>query len=176
MLSYLMSITVESHIEGLEALQSKLQTIGVDMQKKGGRAALRAAARVVRNKAIDGAQTIDDADSRESIAKNIVERWNGRVNKQSGGDDLAFRVGVLGGARDYSKQGEIKTGKNAKGNPGGDTFHWRFVEFGTEKMAAHPFMRPALESSGGDVVDTFVKEYDKALDRALRRAAKKVSK
>lgn len=27
-----------------------------------------------------------------------------------------------------------------------DPFYWRFVEFGTSKMAARPFMRPAFES------------------------------
>jgi len=170
------SDSVGFKISGLEDVLSKLESIGVDVQKKGGRAALRAAARVIRDKAIEGAQSIDDAESRENIAKNIVERWNGRVNKQSGGADLGFRVGVLGGARDYSKQGEIKTGKNAKGNPGGDTFHWRFVEFGTEDTPAKPFMRPALESSQQKVVDTFIREYDKALDRAIKRAQKKAAR
>lgn len=167
-----MSITVESDISGLEALQGKLQSVAFDVQKKGGRSALRSAARVIRDKAIQGAQSIDDAMTPESIAKNIVERWNGRLNKQSGGDDLGFRVGVLGGARDYSRYGEIKTGKKSKGNPGGDTFYWRFVEFGTEKVAARPFMRPAMESAMGQVVDTFVAEYDKALTRAIKRAGK----
>lgn len=166
---------VESNIVGLEDLLAKLQSIGVDMQKKGGRAALRAAARVVRNKAIANAQGIDDPTTRDNISKNIVERWNGRVNKRSGGADLSFRVGVLGGARDYSKQGEIKTGKSAKLNPGGDTWHWRFVEFGTEKVAAKPFMRPALEESQAEAVAAFVKAYDAALDRAIRRAQTRAS-
>lgn len=39
-------------------------------------------------------------------------------------------------------------------------------------MQAKPFMRPALEQSQGQVVDTFVKEYSKALDRALAKAKK----
>ena len=28
-----------------------------------------------------------------------------------------------------------------------DPFYWRFVEFGTSKMPAKPFMRPAFEQS-----------------------------
>lgn len=165
-----MADAIESKITGLEDVLSKLQSVSVDMQKKGGRAALRAAARVVRDKAIAGAQAIDDPESREEISKNIVERWNGRINKQSGGDDLGFRVGVMGGATAFKK------GSKAASNPGGDTRHWRHVEFGTEDTPARPFMRPALEQSQGEVVSTFVREYDKYLDRAIKRAAKKAGK
>ena len=159
-----MSDVVEFKIEGLEALQAKLQAVSVDMQKKGGRFALRKAAQVIRDKAIQNASAIDDPATRESISKNITERWNGRLNKKSGGADMGFRIGVLGGAKD--------TGKEDSKNPGGTTFHWRFIEFGTAKMQAKPFMRPALEQSQGQVVDTFVNEYSKALDRALRKAQK----
>ena len=159
-----MADVVEFKIEGLEALQLKLQAVSVDMQKKGGRFALRKAAQVIRDKAIQNASAIDDPESRESISKNITERWNGRLNKKSGGNDLGFRVGVLGGAKD--------PGKEDSKNPGGTTFHWRFIEFGTAKMAAKPFMRPALEQSQGQVVDTFVAQYSKALDRALAKAKK----
>lgn len=151
-------------IEGLDALQAKLQAVSVDMQKKGGRFALRKAAQVIRDKARSNAAGIDDPASAEMISKNITERWNGRLNKKSGGNDIGFRVGVLGGAKD--------TGEKDSKNPGGKTFHWRFIEFGTAKMAAHPFMRPALEESQGLVVDTFVSAYSKALDRALAKAKK----
>ena len=155
---------ISFEIKGLDALQAKLQAVSFDMQKKGGRFALRKAAQVIRDKAISNAASIDDPESRESISKNITERWNGRLNKKSGGNDMGFRIGVLGGAKD--------TGKEDSKNPGGTTFHWRFIEFGTAKMAAKPFMRPALEQSQAQVVDTFVNEYSKALDRALRKAQK----
>ena len=164
---------IDFRIEGLEALQSKLQSVAYDVQKKGGRFALRKAAQVLRNQARQNAASVDDSLTPESIAKNIVDRWNGRVNKQSGGADLGFRVGVLGGARDYSKYGEFKTGKKSSANPGGDTFYWRFLEFGTQKMGAKPFMRPAIDESGQAVVDKFVAEYGVALDRALRKGGKK---
>jgi HK97 gp10 family phage protein len=34
--------------------------------------------------------------------------------------------------------------------------HAGFVEFGTHKMAAEPFMRPALDSTGQDVIDAII--------------------
>lgn len=151
-------------IEGLDALQAKLQALTFDVQKKGGRFALRKAAQVIAERVRANASGIDDPETAESISKNITERWNGKLNKKSGGADLGFRIGVLGGAKD--------PGTEDSKNPGGTTFHWRFIEFGTAKMQAHPFVRPAMEQAGQQAVDTFVAEYNKAMDRALRKAQK----
>ena len=88
----------------------------------------------------------------------------------------------MGGARQY---GNTKTnvrkgraGKNYKtagdkGNPGGDTWYWRFPEFGTEHMAAKPMLRPGVNGVDTDVINVFAVELEKAIDRAVRRAAKK---
>jgi HK97 gp10 family phage protein len=46
------------------------------------------------------------------------------------------------------------------------------LEFGTEKMAASPFMRKALADHISEVTNTFITEYEKAIDRAIKRAAK----
>lgn len=161
---------LDGKIEGLEALQSKLKTLSDDMQLKGGRFALRKAAQVLRDRARKNAANVDNPATTENIEKNIVERWNGRVFRQSG--DIGFRVGVLGGAKGYAAApGEVKGA--GSGNPGGDTYYWRFLEFGTAKMAAQPFMRPAADQASGEAVDEFVRQYDKAADRALQRARKK---
>ena len=115
-------------------------------------------------KAKDGAERIDDKQTGRSISDNIALRWNGRLFKQTG--DLGFRIGVLHGAV-LAAGGDL--GQNAP------TPHWRLIEFGTEKMAAAPFMRPALANSISEVTSTFVTEYEKAIDRAIRRAAKKAA-
>lgn len=78
-----------------------------------------------------------------------------------------FRVGVLGGARNYEAYGEFKTGKSASANPGGDTFYWRFVEFGTERTAAKPFLRPAMEASIAPATEVFIQTYWKEIDKAV---------
>lgn len=161
---------VAVRMTGVDELVKKLEALKYDMKKKGGRFALRKAAQVMRDQARRNAQALDDPASPEVIAKNIAEKWNGRINKRTG--DLGFRVGVLGGARDYSAHGEITTGKNASGNPGGDTFYWRFLEFGTENASARPFMRPAMEQSVQAATDAFIRNYQAAIDRALRKAAK----
>lgn len=155
---------VEFSIAGLDSLLGKLDSLSYDVRRKGGRAALRKAAQVVMQKAKDGAERIDDKETGRSIADNIALRWNGRLFKQTG--SLGFRVGVLHGA-------VLKDGGDL--SPNSPTPHWRLIEFGTENMAADPFMRTALANSISEVTATFVTEYEKAIDRAIRRAAKKAA-
>lgn len=162
---------VSYNMEGLPELLGKLDTVSSDIKYKGGRFALRRAAQAIRNNARENAARVDDPATPEDIAKNIVERWNGRLFKRKG--DLGFRIGVLGGARNYESYGEFTTGKKASMNPGGDTYYWRFLEFGTSHMAAQPFMRPAADKAGQEAVNVFITQYGKAVERAIKRARKK---
>ena len=159
-----MADNVEFSITGLDSLLGKLDSVSYDVRRKGGRAALRKAAQVVMQKAKEGAERIDDKATGRSISDNIALRWNGKLFKQTG--DLGFRIGVLHGA-------VLKDGGDL--SPNSPTPHWRLIEFGTENMAAVPFMRPALANSISEVTATFVSEYEKAIDRAIRRAAKKAA-
>ena len=163
-----MTDNIEFSITGLDSLLGKLDALKVETRQKGGRAALRKAAQLVVEKAKAGAQRVDDPETSENIAANIALRWNGRLYKRTG--DLGFRVGVLGGAGGNRKTEELS------GLPGGDTRHWRLLEFGTEKMRAQPFMRSALADNISAVIDTFATHYEKAIDRAIKRAAKKSAK
>lgn len=166
-----MSDTVQFSITGIDELLAKLDSVTYDVKRKGGRSALRRAAQVVQKAAQENfiRQSIDDPKTAADISKNITVRWSSRRFKQTG--DLGFRIGVLGGAKGYAKaSGELK-GKG-KGNPGGDTWYWRFAEFGKENVAARPFMRPALESNQAQATNTFIVEYGKSIDRAIARAAK----
>ncbi|MFA6204227.1 MAG: HK97-gp10 family putative phage morphogenesis protein [Gallionella sp.] len=166
-----MADVISAKIEGLDSLLGKLENLTYQTKKKGGRSALRKAAAYIRDIAKSNASRIDDPTTAEDISRNIVERWSGKLNKRTG--NLGFRIGVLGGARDYSASGEIKTGKSASLNPGGDTFYWRFIEFGREGVAARPFMRPALSEHTNDATDVFVQAYEKVIDRAIKTAKKK---
>ncbi|HSH43853.1 MAG TPA: HK97-gp10 family putative phage morphogenesis protein [Arenicellales bacterium] len=160
-----MADDAQFNLIGLEELYGKLDEATQDMKRRGGRFALRKAAQVVRDDAKRRAEQIDDPTTDADIAANIAERWSGRRFKRTG--DLMFRVGVMGGA------GGNRPSAYYSKLPGGDTRHWRHVEFGTEHSQAQPFMRPAMENNVGKAIDTFVREYDKALGRALRRAKKK---
>ncbi len=172
-------------IQGLEALSVKLKVVSDDIKFKGGRFALRKAANLVRDIAIQNALKIDDPETAEKIAANIVVRFSSSTFKRTG--NIMFRIGVLGGARSKSKDAQRSARRRrragvpsleslgeipgaGKANPGGDTFHWRFIEFGTSRSRAQPFMRRSLSENTAAATDEFVRQYDKALERALRKA------
>ncbi|WP_455828267.1 HK97-gp10 family putative phage morphogenesis protein [Pseudomonas capeferrum] len=156
---------VEFSLIGLDGLLGKLDSVSNDVRRKGGRASLRKAAQIVMQKAKEGAEKIDDKETGRSISDNIALRWNGKLFKRTG--DLGFRIGVMHGA-------VLKDGGDL--SPNSPTPHWRLIEFGTEKMAAAPFMRPALANSISEVTNAFLTEYEKSIDRAIRRAAKKAAR
>lgn len=154
--------------KGLPELLGKLDALDFDMKRKGGRFALRRAAQVLRDQARENADRVDDPRSPEKISENIVERWSGRTFKKTG--NMMFRVGVMGGAGGSRKSSDLS------GLPGGDTRHWRFLEFGTEDTAAQPIFRPVPTQAGQKATDEFVLQYSKKIDRVLRQAKKKAAK
>lgn len=151
----------EVKMNGVDALVKKLEALKYDVRYKGGRFALRKAAQVIRDAVKQSAQRLDDAETGRKIADNVSEKWNGRVYKATG--DLGFRVGIDQGA-------VLSKGGNTDAGAKGPTPHWRLLEFGTEKMVAKPFFRPAAEGSVQAAADEFIRQYDAAIDRALRKA------
>ena len=156
-----MAANLLNDVQGLSELLATLDSVSQDLKKKGGRFALRKAATLVMKSAKQNAESLDDLDTGRSISKNIALRWHVKRFRRTG--DLGFRVGVMHGAILPKRGSAIDTGVNAP------TPHWRLLEFGTQEMAAKPFMRRALEENTGAATQVFVTEYKKALDRALRR-------
>ncbi|PWD85804.1 HK97-gp10 family putative phage morphogenesis protein [Ignatzschineria cameli] len=150
-----MSRIIKTRITGIKELKEKLKSVSDDMINKGGRSALRSAANVIRKEAKERAERLDDPNTPERIADNVVVRWDRKTFRKTG--NPAFKVGILGGAKKDSKK---------KGR-GGDTFYWRFLEFGTAKMPAKPFMRPAIDTKQKEAIDKFVEAYKKQLDKVL---------
>lgn len=156
-----MTSDLQFSIIGLELLLAKLEGVSYDMKRKGGRFALRKAAQVVEKALKQNAERVDDPETGRSIAANVALRWSGRLFKKTG--NLGYRVGIRHGA-------VLKNGGSTEANA--PTPHWRLLEWGTEKMAAKPFARAALESNIGTATNEFVNQYQKALDRAIKKAAK----
>ncbi|MFG0924207.1 HK97-gp10 family putative phage morphogenesis protein [Pseudomonas sp. CJQ_8] len=166
---------VDFKISGADQLAGKLLSIKDDMRRKGGRAALRKAAQVVEKAAVEQAKRLDDAKTPNKIWEHITVQWSNKMFRRTG--NLMFRIGVEGGARQYANTDDNRR----KGRIGKSyelssiVWYWRLLEFGTERIRATPFMRPALTESIAEVTNTFVSEYDKAIDRAIKRAAKKAT-
>lgn len=145
-------------IQGLEDVQAKLQALGNQKEiKKFVRKASRQAMNIVRDAARNNAKSIDDPVSSEKIHKNITVS----PGKTKGKNSIKMRVGIKGGAS-YNQYSVSNAGLS-----GGDTRHWRFIEFGTSKIPAVPFMRPALANNVQLVIGRFTESFMQQLDAAL---------
>lgn len=153
---------------------NRLSTLPEKLQKKAARQAARKAMGIVRKAAVQNAKQIDDPATAEMIWKNITVQEASRSSKRVGG--IVMRVGVRGGAKQYSNTKENvrkrRVGKSYKtlgdkSNPGGDTWYWRFLEFGTSNTRAQSFLRPALAENTQAVTDSVADSISKAIDKLV---------
>jgi HK97 gp10 family phage protein len=178
---------LDVNVSGLEDIRAKMHAVSADLQKKGGKAALKKGAKKIAEQARKNFAALDRNVTKESIEKNVAVHWSSKIAKRTG--NLAWRVGIIGGAKQYVANalnrrrgrtgGTYAVGGDiarAGGGPGGDTFYWRFLEFGTSRIAAKKPMRNAADSAGQSALDAFVTEYPKEIDKAIKRAAKRAGR
>lgn len=148
-------------IEGAEKILRKLKLLPQRIGNNAMRRALRKGANVVRDAAKNNAKRIDDPETRDQIWKNIAVASGGRRREKQAGGPM-MRVGVRGGAKPLPKDTDT-------GLPGGNTTHWRFVEFGTSDTKAQPFLRPAAAESASAAIGAIVTDMTKQLDKEIAK-------
>ena len=151
-------------IQGIDELKRNLARLSAAAQGKAGRFAARKAAEVLAGAIRREVATVDDPATREDIAANVASRFNSRAARRG---RLAYRVGIRGGA--------VSREKN-QSEPGGDTFYWRFLNFGTRNMPAKLSIERAAQASESEVFQAFRVHFGRAIRRALKRAQKTASK
>ena len=151
-------MTVELNIQGMDQLKRKLDQLSNPKKAKQiARKAARQAMNIVRDAARTNAKAIDDPETREKIHKNIVTQGG----KSRNSNEIVIRVGVKGGA------GRNQHSVSTAGLSGGDTRHFRYIEFGTSKIPATPFLRPSLSQNLDKVTTKFVQIFDAEITKAL---------
>ncbi|MCB1567827.1 MAG: HK97 gp10 family phage protein [Xanthomonadales bacterium] len=159
-------------IRGLEKTVKALRSLPAELGSKGGgpiRGALFAAGRLIR----------DDAQSRAPIGNGTPKPGNLRANiflyrdrnPQSSGAAEHYIIGVRTG-RKLSRKRKFKFSGGLRVLTGGDAWYWFWVEFGTKKQPAQPFMRPAFEANKRRAVVVFGRELRKMVSKAAARARK----
>jgi HK97 gp10 family phage protein len=151
-------MSVEVQIHGIDELNRKLKLLtSSKAAKRIARKAARQAMNIVRDAARVNAKTIDDPETVEKIWKNIAVS-GGKTRNQN---EIVMRVGVRGGAS-FSN-------KNPPKVSGGDTRHWRWIEYGSAHNVAAPFMRPALNNNIQEVTNKFSSVFEAELDKELAK-------
>lgn len=154
-----MADDISGRLSGLKTITDRMLGLTPKLRRSGLRKAARQAMNIVRDDAKARARAIDDPETAEKIFRNIVTQESGRQSRREGG--VVMKVGIRGGASANQHS------KDASGNPGGDTRHWRYIEFGTQYTPPAPFMRPAFSSRVGAVTDRFVAVLSQEIDAAL---------
>ena len=151
-----MSLDVQIH--GIDELNRKLTKLAnTKIAKRIARKAARQAMNIVRDAARANAKVIDDPETSEKIWKNIAVSGG----KSRNSNEVVMRVGVRGGAS-FSN-------KNPPSLSGGDTRHWRFIEFPTLRSMGVPFMRTAFNSNIQKATNKFAEVFSVELDKELAK-------
>uniref|UniRef100_UPI00056E077C HK97-gp10 family putative phage morphogenesis protein n=1 Tax=Xenorhabdus bovienii TaxID=40576 RepID=UPI00056E077C len=59
--------------------------------------------------------------------------------------------------------------KSMKASDPRNAYYWRFLENGTSKMAAQPFIRPAFDRKSDEAAEFAMKRLNQAIDEALSK-------
>jgi len=132
-------------LEGFDELFRLLGNLPERLAKNALRGAPTAAAKIVRDEIRGNAR--GRFPTSQTLYRAIKHR---RASTQ--GDD--FRAVVF-----------IERGRGAQY----DAFYWRFLEFGTVKMSAKPFVRPGIDNSRNKVSGAMADHIRKRFDNAVKK-------
>ena len=156
-------------VEGLRELKQALKRLPKELRVKVLQQSLRPAANLVRNVAkamapqgpdttrnikLKNGETITVNHRGGMLKDAIVVRTEKKKFKRN---QAELRIGVLSG----------KTKKD-----GVNAWYWRFVEFGTSKQSAQPFLVPAFESTKYALSGMIKTSLAKGIERTAKRLNK----
>lgn len=151
---------LQTQLTGFKELGESLMGLAADVAAKELRAATLAATTVVRRRVRDNAfanfvmrtGTLDRAIFNKYAKGASDGRWA-----------QTYVIGVRQGRRFALK----KDGKAVRGT-GKDAFYWWWLEFGTVKMHARPFVRPALPAEQANAIEAMRKRLAKGVANRAR--------
>jgi HK97 gp10 family phage protein len=157
---------VTFQIRGLPQMRENFRAIKAELQKKAARAAVRKASKVVSEEAKRHHPWVNKTGDLEKAIKSF------RIAKMSKGTQEWWAVGVpkISGAKKY-----VKNTRNIRAGRAGQSwakwydvdapeYYWKFLEYGTVKMAAKPFINPALDAKKEEAVRIMNEEVGQQLD------------
>jgi HK97 gp10 family phage protein len=145
-------------LKGFKELADAMREMPERVAQNALRSAVAAGATVIREEARKLAP-VDTGEMRRDI---LVKRERGnRSNPMVATYSVFVRSGKK--SRLAGKKRDVQR----------DSFYWRFVEFGTAKMAAQPFMRPAFEARKEAAVEAIRAKLDDRIQKTATELAKK---
>ena len=160
---------VEMQIDGLRELQAALKALPVQLQRGPTRSALMSGAKITRVKAKATAAWQDDTGFlREAIVSFPVKKNEHEYTDQ-------VRIGVKRRrVKRPSKKFKAAAARRQRRQKKKivTPYYWRYLEFGTSRMAARPFMRPAFESTKSAAARRITERLRQGVEEAAQKVAK----
>lgn len=162
---------VEVKFHGLKDIERALQELPRRVDRRILNEGLLDGARLVRDEARAKAPVLREEHSRRrpGVLRRAIQAI--RVRPQGYAATVLVRVRPLskGAIARFKKKAIARGMKNVNGadNPN-DPFYWRFVEFGTSKMSARPFLRPAFEAKKVAAVRAAIALFRERVQSKLR--------
>lgn len=148
---------------GFKELQQALKELPDRISRNVLRGAVAAGAAVVRKEAVVRAPVYQEQVQAGHPPAGTLKRavYQKQILEYSNLTQQMFYVGVRHGKK-YQKQGK-------KGTLSQDAYYAKWIEFGTSKMAARPFLRPAFEAKKIEAVESIRAYMEKRIPEEVAK-------
>lgn len=154
-------VSFEYHMLGLANISKQILKLPKDIRDKVVRGGVTDAMKIMQAAVQERAERLRHTSAKASHGTHIYASdgvpnvlLNTGIDRNTG--NVHARVGIRGGAR-------YRNGDREKGLP----TYWRYVEFGTSKSRAKPFMRPAMNENAKQVLAAAVNGMASRFERTL---------
>jgi HK97 gp10 family phage protein len=149
--------------KGLKELQQALKELPERVAKNVLRGSVGAGAAVIRKEAVAKAPVYQEQVQAGHPPAGTLKRavYQKQINELSNQVKQTFFVGVRHGKK-YQKQG--KNGQLSQ-----DAYYASWIEFGTSKMSARPFLRPAFEGKKTEAVEAIRAYLEKRIPEEVAK-------
>lgn len=164
----------EANIEGADALAKALREVAPKLRAKVIRGALRKGGNIIKAEAKQRAPVLKQPhpNRKPGTVRDAIAVRSSKQARQAGDEGVFVNVrpakgakfrnlGTIAGVRVRAKVRASQRGAQSRNDP----YYWRFVEFGTARMRAQPFLRPAADAKGRVALDMVVQAIDAGLKK-----------
>ena len=156
---------IQTKIRGLKELDKILGEIAKEYGQKEGEKTLRQALREAAKPVLVEAKA--KAPAKSGALRDSIKVSVGKPTKAD------YESGSA--TKDTVAVARVKAGNTKKANAGG-VWYANMVEYGTERQAPVPYLRPAIESQSDKSTAIFVEELGKSIDKSVKRLRAKANK
>lgn len=159
-----MMVKSGAQIQGMDELLKNFRALHDDLKMKAAAAAVAGGARLVANEAKKNARS-QGLELSGALLENIAIK-----REKTGRDKIQYNVGVRHGSKSKNARKVVRyRGTRKQISYENDPFYWWFHEFGTSKMPARPFMRPAFEANVEKIKQTMANRLRSSIERFKKK-------